>query len=84
MLVLNTIVIDSLNKISKLFSKLIPHWPTTSQLILFENIRNIFSNLHMVMNPLLITQIHSYSLSYTQKLPVCYPYLGQCVVMINA
>ena len=35
MLILNIIVIDSLNKILKIISKLIPLWPRISQSILF-------------------------------------------------
>ena len=55
MLVLNIIFIDYLNKILKLFSKLIPHWLMISQSISFENKYNIYPNSPKVMNHLLIT-----------------------------
>jgi len=79
MLILNIIVIDSLNKILKLFSKCILHWPRISQSILFEVKWNIFPNSSRMMNHLLIIQILLYSLCYNQYLLVCYHWLKQCV-----
>jgi hypothetical protein len=84
MLILNIIVIDSLNKILKLFSKCFLHWPRISQSILFEVKWNIFLNSFRMMNHLLIIQISLYSLCYTQYLLVCYHWLKQCVVTIKA
>jgi hypothetical protein len=55
MLVLNIIIIDSFNKILKLFSKLFFTLAKNLQSILLENICNIFSNSPKVMNPLFIT-----------------------------
>ena len=56
----------------KLFPNLIPPWPNISQSILFENRWNIFPNSPMMMNPLLITQVSSYSSYYTQYFPLRY------------